>query len=594
MLIAHSNACEIQDAACSENDEYAAKSFSNAPSKPKNPASWNRSSIKTISSQRVEPPKLLACEREENENFMSDSDDDTAKDNNQSGGHENEPITGNRKRGRQAAMKAQKRILKQFRVFEQGAVAVDSSDSSVDDKNYTAKLDEEEDDDDESEILDSNESEDTSYMVSSNRGMRRRALPSRTSARKASLRHHQTYVFTSNDSDDESEAEILDRIERDLEKAHEEELERKAERKRLNKSRVSVNQRHKNDQFNRKVLQSCDRSWLGATDSSIGIKSQYIPQVGDKLVFCVQGHLQYLKEFPMNTLPAWKTAAWKKEWSVVLCTAQNVDYAFPNEGFSVIQAVVNLTLDAVPSDNCITGNYPVSSSQIWDYEAARHLPVKKLRVNYQPNKESEFIICQERFEASLRTTWVSGSRVQVLFAEGASPAQIVSIQEADPKWPNSPWMCVSVVYDDRESGDSKDIVVDNVCPWELIRATEKVRAGRNIEQTLYSQLSVNAELPLALTEKIADGIHELVEDNSHDAGPFIEPVDISQLIDYGTIIPLPMDIRTILSRLENGYYRHVEAILADVALIKKNCFRYNSRNAPICQCARRFIAELTV
>jgi len=62
-----------------------------------------------------------------------------------------------------------------------------------------------------------------------------------------------------------------------------------------------------------------------------------------------------------------------------------------------------------------------------------------------------------------------------------------------------------------------------------------------------------------------------------DAGAFLEPVDWKQLgiMDYPKIIKRPMDLGTIMKRLESGQYSSVQEVVADVDLVWGNAMTYN-------------------
>ncbi|KAK4390050.1 Bromodomain and PHD finger-containing protein 3 [Sesamum angolense] len=59
-------------------------------------------------------------------------------------------------------------------------------------------------------------------------------------------------------------------------------------------------------------------------------------------------------------------------------------------------------------------------------------------------------------------------------------------------------------------------------------------------------------------------------------GVFSEPVDINELPDYFEIIEQPMDFGTVRKKLDDGAYRTLEEIEADVFLICSNAMQYNA------------------
>lgn len=59
--------------------------------------------------------------------------------------------------------------------------------------------------------------------------------------------------------------------------------------------------------------------------------------------------------------------------------------------------------------------------------------------------------------------------------------------------------------------------------------------------------------------------------------PFMEPVDTEALKvpSYYTVIEHPMDMGTIIKRVENNYYHNVNELVYDIRLVISNCFKFN-------------------
>ena len=74
-----------------------------------------------------------------------------------------------------------------------------------------------------------------------------------------------------------------------------------------------------------------------------------------------------------------------------------------------------------------------------------------------------------------------------------------------------------------------------------------------------------------------------------DAAAFLDPVDweFFGLDDYPQIVPHPMDLGTVLGRLEAGAYPTVVEACADVDLIWSNCMAYNQSDSRVCKDAVR-------
>lgn len=69
------------------------------------------------------------------------------------------------------------------------------------------------------------------------------------------------------------------------------------------------------------------------------------------------------------------------------------------------------------------------------------------------------------------------------------------------------------------------------------------------------------------------------------AYPFYEPVDTVKLEipHYNKIVKKPMDMATMLTKLNNGEYPDARAFHADFKLMIKNCFAFNPAGTPVHQ-----------
>ncbi|KAG7394366.1 PHD finger protein 11 [Phytophthora boehmeriae] len=70
------------------------------------------------------------------------------------------------------------------------------------------------------------------------------------------------------------------------------------------------------------------------------------------------------------------------------------------------------------------------------------------------------------------------------------------------------------------------------------------------------------------------------------ARDFMYPVDEETFLDYLITVANPIDLTKIQQRLRHGYYRQVEAFLADAKLISINCETYNVQTSGIAQSSR--------
>ncbi len=62
--------------------------------------------------------------------------------------------------------------------------------------------------------------------------------------------------------------------------------------------------------------------------------------------------------------------------------------------------------------------------------------------------------------------------------------------------------------------------------------------------------------------------------------------------DYYNIVPVPMYLDLIHSRIKNSYYIGKESILFDIELIYKNCLLYNGDNTNISKLAKKLVDDM--
>ncbi|KAL0171452.1 hypothetical protein M9458_031763, partial [Cirrhinus mrigala] len=77
---------------------------------------------------------------------------------------------------------------------------------------------------------------------------------------------------------------------------------------------------------------------------------------------------------------------------------------------------------------------------------------------------------------------------------------------------------------------------------------------------------------------LRDVTNRLAQDKRFKA--FTKPVDTEEVPDYTTVIKQPMDLSTVLSKIDLHKYETVAAYLQDVDLIWQNALEYNPDRDP--------------
>lgn len=67
------------------------------------------------------------------------------------------------------------------------------------------------------------------------------------------------------------------------------------------------------------------RDWLWTTEQSL---IEYVPQLGDIVMYLPQGHREHLSTFPETTAPPWQS--FPRKWPIVVCKVVGISYDFPS------------------------------------------------------------------------------------------------------------------------------------------------------------------------------------------------------------------------------------------------------------------------
>ncbi|EQC36352.1 hypothetical protein SDRG_06457 [Saprolegnia diclina VS20] len=323
----------------------------------------------------------------------------------------------------------------------------------------------------------------------------------------------------------------------------------------------------------------------------------YVPQVGDVVVYCPQGHEFYLRFHPSKTQPAYMT--FPRKFAAVQCQIVHIAYTFPLvETYKPHQRVLmQLHLEVVglpalyfeddqdESDPCRRAfNAFVPVNDQFEPDDAPSRVRRRFRVHMQPSDCPDFVVLYAKYALGFGAPWTVQDTVQtVLPSTDDHGIQIDSVLNTGTVLANdrvesdvdSPWECLTVLFDD---GDTV-----RVSPWELEPASAEARLA---------QLALAPPLPTIDGERRAGLLRALASIMQLSVAlDFVPPVPESTP-DYYVTVANPMDLSLIRSRVEHGYYRQVDALLADVHLILDNCEKYNVETSPIAQNARSLVAAI--
>ncbi|KAL4096292.1 hypothetical protein PRIC1_009653 [Phytophthora ramorum] len=373
------------------------------------------------------------------------------------------------------------------------------------------------------------------------------------------------------------------------------------------------------------------REWLQLV--SLRSIHQYVPQVGDYVVYLPEGHPGYLRYGGMPNPRYYERLS---KFYAIKCRVVDVKYVFPTADeylrCSSIKCELSLAVlavptsaarpagerdeqkqeeeeskEGVPSDTADLFNpesSPFAEFTSVDEQLAPAASEPSTRFNfkvlYHSNDVANFLVLDHTYESGVCGNWHAGDRVQMPFVQldqhgleieaKMSYGTIESILRKPLTSSNygeiTPWECVTVNWDSPEDDTCA------VCPWELESAlAEERREKRELSlrrrsTRLYFSRSIIADKCEALLQEVDQVLTLSI---SRD---FMYPVDEETFIDYPISIANPIDLTKIQRRLRLGYYRQVEAFLSDVKLISINCETYNIPSSPISQNSRNLLSAI--
>ncbi len=288
-------------------------------------------------------------------------------------------------------------------------------------------------------------------------------------------------------------------------------------------------------------------------------------------------------------------------------------------------AIANLEVIAIPHKNRINvvGGYHCEFLQ---QRQSRHSSavtgtagrVLSFSVTLRDCGTPDFLVLESRFMRSISLPWHEGIRVTCAYHDLDQHGQLTvkefagrvhSMKNRDSQWPQSPWEALQVEWDD-SSADQQAVVssstsvdpdrlgnrtsialqplhrdVDCISPWE---AEQRGALPSSSSSSSSHDSNVMIRLSVETCAQLDASIALFIKKDKKIGryAPFADDVDANLFPDYYCIVPVPFTISLLRARLQQGYYRQLSAIEADIRRIHSNCLRYNAEGAPINEAAR--------
>lgn len=295
--------------------------------------------------------------------------------------------------------------------------------------------------------------------------------------------------------------------------------------------------------------------WLSIDDRRY---SPYLPQLYDIVAYFPEGHRMFLEKetrslFKQN-LPHYVTSTSRRTSAHVI--AQIIDMQF-----YVVDERPWCQLTMVPVDETVLLGAEEDKETI---RMDREPSEERFTVSYYDLAETpDFIILACRFQWSLNQEYSTGQLVRVLY--GHEESYNGKVVHVGPRR-RSAWQAYTVEWLTLEDPP------EQCSPWELEPFEEE--KGNRV-QPYHCQEAIPTTVLRVLTEGFKH-----IQENKH-AAFLIDPVDDSQFPEYLAVVPYPMYLGLMQSRLENGFYRRLESFLWDAQLITTNALIFNEPDSDI-------------
>ncbi|CAK7326373.1 unnamed protein product [Dovyalis caffra] len=300
----------------------------------------------------------------------------------------------------------------------------------------------------------------------------------------------------------------------------------------------------------RKLHQSAKRaSWLMLSMHEEG--SRYIPQQGDEVAYLRQGHQEYIDCMKSKEAGPWKAVKGNIR-AVEFCKVEALEYAaLAGSG----DGCCKMTLRFVdPTSSAFQKSFKLTLPEMTGFP--------------------DFLVERTRFDAAIQRNWSRRDKCKVWWKnEGEEDGdwwygRVLYTKPKSSEFPDSPWERCTVQY----KSDPKELHQHS--PWELFDDGTKLEQPHIDEEVMNKLLSAFAKLERS-GKKDQDhyGVEKLRQ--------------VSQKSNFTNRFPVPLSLEVIQSRLENNYYRSLEALKHDFEVTVSNAESYFEKNGDLLTKMRR-------
>lgn len=294
----------------------------------------------------------------------------------------------------------------------------------------------------------------------------------------------------------------------------------------------------------RKTHQSSRKgSWLMLSTHEEG--SRYIPQLGDKVVYLRQGHQEYINYSGSRQVGPWTTVR-ENITAVEFCKVESLEYATASGSGD---SCCKMTLKFIdPNSSVFQSTFRLTLPEVTGFP--------------------DFLVERTRFDAAIQRNWTCRDKCKVWWKNESDEdgswwdGRVLSVKPKSSEFPDSPWERYTVQY------KTEPTETHLHSPWELFDSDTQWEQPHIDDNNRSKLLSAFAKLEQS-ANRVQDqyGVQKLKQ--------------VSQKTNFTNRFPVPLSLDMIQSRLENNYYRSLEAVKHDVAVMLSNAESYFGRNTDL-------------